>query len=313
MRAITGIRLGRAAGERAFRCIGALLVLSALIFYPIAAPARSAAPQEQRQVPLKILISNDDGVNAPGIIALFEKLLPLGTVTVAAPSRNNSGVGHALTFDGPIAVEESEKKGMTWYAIDARPATCVRLAVGRLLAEKPDIVASGINRGENLGLVTFSSGTSGCAREAAYYGIPAVAFSLQSGEVMDYDAAADIAAEIITAVKRLNLKPGIFLNVNIPALPREAIRGVRITRQCLQPPADIFELETTPEGKKRYRPIYVAPARGELNTDVWAVENGYVSITPFHIDQTVWREIFGLEALSLIKFNENPRPGRAFR
>ena len=293
------------------------LFAAVLIFFFFAVPGRTAPPQEQTQAqtraPLKILISNDDGVKAPGIEALFKALLRLGTVTVAAPSQNNSGVGHSLTFSGPIGVEETRKDGMTWFAIDARPATCVRMAVRTLLAVKPDIVASGINRGDNLGFVTFSSGTAACAREAAYYGIPAVAFSLMNGEVMDYDLAAEIAAEIIAAVSALDLKPGVFLNVNIPSLPREQIQGIRITRLCLQPPADIFEPETTREGKKQYRSIYVMPNAGAENTDVWAVEKGYVSITPFTIDQTIEQAVLDLEALRLIRINEIPRPGAGAR
>ena len=198
---------------------------------------------------------------------------------------------------------------MTWYAIDARPATCVRIAVRALLSAKPDIVASGINRGDNLGLVGMSSGTVACAREAAYYGIPAVAFSLLNGQVMDYDLAAEIAAEIIAAVKELNLKPGVFLNVNIPSLPREQIKGITITRQCLQPPADIFELETAPEGQKQFKPIYVMPAKAAENTDVWAVENGYISISPFSIDQTIEQAIGDLEPLTRLKIKETQRSG----
>jgi len=296
-------------GKRAFGFHRPALILSALLLLAIAASAQTAPQQEQARAPLKILISNDDGVKAPGIEALFHKLLPLGTVTVAAPAQNNSGVGHSLTFNGPIRVEESRKEGMTWYAIDARPATCVRIAVRALLAEKPDIVASGINRGDNLGLVGISSGTVACAREAAYYGIPAVAFSLLNGEVMDYDLAAEIAAEIIVAVKALNLKPGVFLNVNIPSLPREQIKGTRVTRQCLQPPADIFELETAPEGQKQYRSIYVKPAKGAENTDVWAIENGYISISPFSIDQTIEQAIGDLEPLTRLKIKETQRSG----
>lgn len=122
-------------------------------------------------------------------------------------------------------ISESERKGSKWYAIKALPATCVRLALESLLAEKPDLVVSGINRGENLGVVSFYSATVACSREAAIKGIPAVAVSLESGKTMDYAPAADFIVSLVREMKEKRLKPGVFLNVNVPNLPEDKIKG----------------------------------------------------------------------------------------
>jgi 5'-nucleotidase len=236
--------------------------------------------------PLKILVSNDDGIDAPGILALAEALLPLGTVTVAAPRDPRSGVSHGVTSDRAIAVTESEKLGMTWFAIDALPATCVRLALEKLLPERPDIVVSGINRGENLGTVTFYSATVAAAREAALLGLPAIAVNLAAGKDMDYTVAAGILADIVLALGRDGIGKGTFLNVNIPDLPKKSIRGVRITRQDMRAPLNFFERSMTPEGTTIYKPSWKHLEPAGQDTDIWALRNGYVSISVFGIDQS---------------------------
>ena len=141
----------------AIRTIALALVLLCHTIAPAGEPAR-----------LRILISNDDGIEAPGIAALFDALSRLGTVTVAAPSQGRSATSHGIVTDGPILVRESDRKGARWYAIDALPATCVRLALENLLETPPDIVVSGVNRGENLGVVTFYSATVACARASTW-------------------------------------------------------------------------------------------------------------------------------------------------
>ena len=248
---------------------------------------------------LKILISNDDGVDAPGIAALFEKLTPLGRVTVAAPSRNYSGAGHGMTSNSPIMVEETDKNGSKWYGIDATPATCVRLALESLLTEKPDIVISGINRGENIGLVTFYSGTVACAREASIKGIPSIAVSFEDGPVMDYKEAAAFVADLVRGLKARGIRPGLFLNVNYPARPKEKIKGVMITRQDLQSPLQSYEKRISPRGKLYFWPLYRELFQAPEKTDVWALANGYISITPLQIDQTNSRELESLKSLKI--------------
>jgi 5'-nucleotidase len=236
--------------------------------------------------PLKILVSNDDGADAPGIAALAEALATLGTVTVAAPSQNRSGVSHGMTFSGPIPVQKTGKNGMTWYTIDALPATCVRLALEALLPEKPDIVVSGINRGENSGLVTFYSATVACAREAAFQGIPAIAFSLESSPEMNYTAAADFIVSIVREVKKRGLRRGTYLNVNIPALSKERIKGVMVTRLDLRPSLESYEGKTNAEGQIIFWPLYKELGADDPKADIWALRNGYISMTPMIIDQT---------------------------
>lgn len=236
--------------------------------------------------PLKILVSNDDGADAPGIAVLADALATIGTVTVAAPSQNRSGVSHGMTFSGPILVQKTGKNGMTWYTIDALPATCVRLALEALLPEKPDIVVSGINRGANTGLVTFYSATVACAREAAFQGIPAIAFSLESSPEMNYTAAADFIVSIVREVKKRGLRRGTYLNVNIPALSKERIKGVMVTRLDLRPSLESYEGKTNAEGQIIFWPLYKELGADDPKADIWALRNGYISMTPMIIDQT---------------------------
>jgi 5'-nucleotidase len=259
------------------RCflIGLVLVLVGL--------AQTASPAQQ---PYRILISNDDGYQAPGIKALFDRLKPLGEVTVAAPAANQSGIGHALTFGRPITVESWETDGSRWFAIAATPATCVRIALTSLLPQLPDVVVSGINKGENAGVVTFSSGTVSCAREAAYRDIPAIAVSLQEGAEMDYAAAAEFSARLLLEVRKKGLPPGTYLNVNFPARPSDQIKGVLVTRQDKRPADEHYAKKAAPDGKTEYWSVYRPLTGGDKGSDTWALTQGYISITPMSIDQT---------------------------
>lgn len=258
------------------------IVVLALV---LAAACGGTAPAPT-SAPLSILVTNDDGIEAPGIAALAEALRPLGTVTVAAPRDPRSGASHGVTSDRPIAVLESERQGLTWFVIDALPATCVRLALEKLLPERPDLVVSGINWGENLGTVTFYSATVGAAREAAFLGIPAIAVNLAGRKGTGYEAAAAVTADIVRALGPNGIAKGTFLNVNLPDLPKGSIRGVRITRQDTRAPIDLFEKSVTPEGTTEYKPSWkhLEPAGGD--TDIWAVRNGFVSVSVFGIDQS---------------------------
>ena len=251
----------------------------------LAAACGGTAPEPSSK-PLKILVSNDDGIDAPGILALAEALRPLGTVTVAAPRDPRSGVSHGVTSDRPIAVLESERQGATWFSIDALPATCVRLALEKLLPERPDLVVSGINWGENLGAVTFYSATVAAAREAALLGFPAIAVNLAGRKGPNYAVAAGILADIVRAVGKDGIPKGTFLNVNLPDLPKESIRGVRITRQDTRAPLNFFEKSVTPDGTTIYSPSWKHLEPAGEDTDIWAVRNGYVSVSIFGIDQS---------------------------
>ena len=238
------------------------------------------------QSALKILISNDDGIEAPGLAALFDKLSSLGSVSVAAPIKNQSGASHGLTSEAPIWVEEIKRQGQKWYAIEALPATCVRLALDALLPEKPDLVIAGINRGETTGVVTFYSATVACAREAAFSGIPAIAVHLGRSETMDYEEAASFILELVREIAKKNFKPGLFLNINIPALPKEKIRGVLITRQDTRRTLEFYTRKNDSSGKVYFERSFKRLEPAGEKTDIWAVRNGYISITPLQFDQT---------------------------
>lgn len=265
------------------RTIG-IVILAVGLAAAAAACGRAPAPAASR--PLDILITNDDGIEAPGIIALAEALAPLGRVTVAAPMRQRSGASHGVTSDHPIAVKESERGGQRWIAIDALPATCVRLAVEELLPARPDLVLSGINRGENLGTVTFYSATVAAAREAAFQGLPAIAVNLVAGEDMDFRPAAALAAGIVKALGPEGIARGTYLNVNVPPLPRERWLGIRLTRQDMRAPVDRFERTVSPEGLVEYVPSWTHLEPAGEGTDIWAVRNGYVSVSVFGFDQS---------------------------
>jgi len=281
--------------QAAFRPSRALVFL---IFFSLTLPGQSPWAAQR---PFRILISNDDGYQAPGIRALVEKLRPLGEVTVAAPAANQTGVGHALTFGRPIDVKSWEEDGCRWFAIAATPAVCVRMALTSLLPQLPDVVVSGINKGENTGVITFSSGTVSCAREAAYRNIPGIAVSLEEGPQMDYAAAAEFAARLLLEVRKKGLPAGTYLNVNFPARPADKIKGVLVTRQDTRPPDEHYAKKTSPEGKEEYWSIYRPMTGGKEDSDTWAFTQGYVSITPMLIDQTEPALVTALREWDIVK------------
>ncbi len=273
--------------------------------------ALSAVCSAAEQKPLRILVSNDDGIEAPGIVALAEALRDLGEVTVAAPGENRSGTSHGVTSDRPIRVTEREKDGIRWYAIDALPATCVRLAIEALLPVKPDIVVTGINSGANLGTVTFYSATVAGAREAAFLGIPAISVNLDRARGMDYGPAANFIKALIGRLAEDGLPPGSYLNVNVPALPGEQIKGVRITRKDRRAPLEFYEKRLGEGGETFYLPSFKTLDPAEEGTDIWAVKNGFISITLLTIDQTFEEKLSALKPLEKLKWNRPEPAGKS--
>jgi 5'-nucleotidase len=259
--------------------------------------ALAAAPAAQPRA-YRILISNDDGVRAPGILALALALQTLGEITIAAPSENQSGKGHSITTSDPIFVESvTLPGGLQAFSIVAPPATCVKVGVRALMTERPDLVVAGINRGYNLGMVTYVSGTVGAAREAALMGIPAIASSLSSSET-DYGPAAQIVRQIAERVRQNGLEPGVLLNVNVPPGPAGSIRGIQVTRQSAQSGAERFEEQRSPTGRRFFWSIWSEPTGDVDGTDVWATEHSYAAVTPLRageFDRTAydtWRTNF---------------------
>ena len=174
--------------------------------------------------------------------------------------------------------------GLRGYSIVATPATCVKVGVRALMSEPPDLVVSGINRGYNLGMVTYVSGTVGAAREAALMGIPAIASSLSVDET-NYAPAAEIVPTGCADGPRSRLEPGVLLNVNIPAGPSTAIKGVRVTRQSRQSGEERFEEQRSPTGRRMFWSIWKEPTGDVEGTDVWAAEHGYASVTPLRANE----------------------------
>jgi 5'-nucleotidase len=247
----------------------------------------AAAPLAAAERRPRILLSNDDGITAAGLHALYAELAKLGEVTVAAPADNQSGVGHGITYQDPIRMAVVTPlvavEGATgpWYRIVARPATCVRLALSSLLPEKPDLVVSGINRGENAGLVMYVSGTVGAAREAAFDGIPAIAASQVISKEMDYRPGAAVVARVAAETLRRGLPAGTLLNVNIPA---GEIRGIRIVPHAFVEGANAYERRESPRGETYFWNVWEEPVDPGGDTDVGVIGRGFVAVTPVRID-----------------------------
>lgn len=257
-----------------------LLVLSCVLL--IDAPADGAEPKAL------ILLSNDDGPEAPGLEALYEAFVSIAEVAVVAPAAEQSGVSHGLTYKEAIMVERLKRPdGGAWYAVQARPATCVRLALTSLLERQPDLVIAGINRGENLGLQTWFSGTVAAAREAALWGTPAIAVSMGGHEITDYRAAAGYLRTLVERLReRRVLRPGLLLNVNIPRGAAGGIKGVKVSRLSRLLAQERYERRISPSGQLYFWNVWKPPADDEEGTDLHAYARGYLTITPLVLDQT---------------------------
>ncbi len=251
----------------------------------VATTPRVSASAAAGQHPYRILVTNDDGVRAPGILAVAQALQSLGEITIAAPAENQSGKAHSIITSDPIFVDQvTLAGGLRAFSIVATPATCVKVGVRALMTDRPDLVVSGINRGYNLGMVTYVSGTVGAAREAALMGIPAIASSLSVDET-NYGAAAEIVRQVAAMVRQRGLDHGVLLNVNVPPGAATAIKGLRVTRQSAQSGEERFEEQRTPAGRRMFWSIWKDPTGDVEGTDVWATEHGYAAITPLRANE----------------------------
>lgn len=247
-----------------------------------------------------ILISNDDGIEAAGILSLAAAMDGLGDLIVAAPLHEQSAVGHAITMRDPVRARPWPFRGpsgqITAYAVSGTPADCVKLAMDKLVPRKPDLVISGINHGPNTAVNIIYSGTVSAATEASILGIPAVAFSYCKWGGGDFEASGLVARQIVQRVLKGGLTPGLLLNVNIPDLPFCDIKGIMITRQARSKWEESFAERKDPYDRTYYwlSGTFVNLDSGE-NTDVFAVENGFVSVTPIHHDLTAYSAINELE------------------
>ncbi len=255
-----------------------------------------------RGIFLRILVSNDDGIAAPGIRALARALATSHEVYVLAPDRERSATGHALTLHKPLRAEPVEMgQGVAGaWAVTGTPSDCVKLAVGAILPAPPDLVVSGINRGPNLGTDVLYSGTVSAALEGVINGLPAIAFSLATFSDVGYDRAAAFAASLVQQLADQTLPTKFLLNVNLPALEGEGYRGVRITKLGVRKYKDVFERRADPRGRTHYWLAGEAVEAGEADdSDVMAVRANYVSITPIQYDMTDYPMIAPLRAWNM--------------
>lgn len=240
---------------------------------------------------MKILISNDDGIDSAGIYALTSELKKIGEVTVIAPRTEQSAVGHAITMKFPLRITEYYKDNEFFgYAIDGTPADCIKIGIRNILKEPPDIVLSGINLGSNTAINIIYSGTVSAAREAAIMNVPAMAISITSHDAKNFDYAAKLTAELTKLVAKNKLPTGTLLNVNIPDLPKEQIAGVLLTQQGKSKWDDVYEERTDPYGKNYYWLTgNLLQTDTSMEADQCAIRNNYVSITPIHFDLTDYK------------------------
>ena len=249
-----------------------------------------------------ILVTNDDGISAPGIRTLISVMKELGDVIVVAPDSPQSAMGHAITINNTLFVNkvhfDYDLKGE--YSCSGTPVDCVKLAVNELIKEKPDLCVSGINHGSNSSINVIYSGTMSAAVEAGIEGIPAIGFSL-----LDYDWNADFepfkkyVRKIASEVLEKGLPEGVILNVNFPKRKEEEIKGVKICRQAKAYWKEEFDKRKTPQGKDYYwlTGEFINQDKGE-DTDEWALANGYVSVVPVQFDLTAHHAIQQLNTYS---------------
>lgn len=249
----------------------------------------------------KILVTNDDGIYAPGIYALYQAMKEIGEAYVVAPDYERSAVGHAITLSDPLRVLEVERNGEFFgWAVNGTPADCVKLAAKAILNFKPDLVVSGINQGPNTAINVIYSGTVSAATEGTIMDIPSIAFSVTSFGKLDFSFASVIAGKIAALVLKHGLPKGTLLNVNIPALHKKEIKGIKITRQGKGRYEEAFEKRIDPMNRTYY---WLGGKRVFLDTDEdvdeVAIQDRYVSITPLQYDLTNYKMLDRLKKWDL--------------
>lgn len=246
---------------------------------------------------MNILVTNDDGVTSPGLLALAQSLRSLGDVQILAPDHNWSASGHVKTLDRPLRVKSlALEDGSMAFCSDGAPSDCVALALRGFLPQPIDLVVSGINPNANVGHDLTYSGTVTAAMESLIWGVPAIAVSLDSPssqlKLVDFEPAAVLAAEVVRSALSNGIPEGVLLNVNVPFMALEFIKGYQITRQGLRVYHDKIDRRMDPRGRPYYWIIGETPTGiPESGTDIGALSEGYVSITPVHLDLTNYAHI----------------------
>lgn len=238
---------------------------------------------------MKILITNDDGIYSDGIYALSKALSKLGEVTVVAPDSERSSVGHGITLSHPIWFKKINRKSKFFgYAVSGTPADCTKFALDVIMKDqKPDFVVSGINHGPNDGCSVFYSGTIAGAREAAMMNIPAMAISYDSFTDTDFTYAANCAAKLVKKFQKIPMPKATFLNVNVPAIPKDQVKGFRFTQQGTVPINASFKKRVDPFLRDYYWMSGKLPKlKNDNSADTYALKNKYVTVTPVLCDST---------------------------
>ncbi|MDP3028142.1 MAG: 5'/3'-nucleotidase SurE [Deltaproteobacteria bacterium] len=252
---------------------------------------------------MHILLTNDDGIHAKGLHALYDVLAPHYMVSVVAPESEQSAVGHAITLLNPLRVREIRlNKNFLGLAVSGTPADCVKIAINEILDTPPDIVLSGINLGANVGINVLYSGTVSAATEGAILGIPSIAVSLNTFKDPDFSFAAHFIRKLIRRVTELELNPATLLNVNIPAVPPEDIRGIALTRQGISRFVERFDKRIDPRDNVYYWQAGETHfIREGKDIDTWALSRNLISITPLHFDLTNHAELNRMRQAKILK------------
>ena len=258
---------------------------------------------------MKILVTNDDGIDSAGIAVLAKALKEIAEVTVVAPHKEQSAVGHGITMQIPLRVFKYYKNGDFFgYAVEGTPADCIKMGIRNIMRESPDLVFSGINHGSNTAINIIYSGTVSGAREAAIMDVPSIAISVTSHEAKEFTYASKIAIMIALKVNEHGLPKGTLLNVNVPNLPEEKIAGILVTKQGKSKWDDIYEKRVDPYGRDYYWLTgKLTEDDKEIDKDQAAVKKNYVSITPIHFDLTDYETYNKMKSWNIeIPNNEKP-------
>jgi 5'-nucleotidase len=240
-----------------------------------------------------ILVCNDDGITAPGIRNLIEVAEEFGEVVVVAPDKPQSAMGHAITINSTLRIQPIRNEKRQEFACSGTPVDCIKLAVNKILPRKPDLVVSGINHGSNASINVIYSGTMSAAMEGALEGIPSVGFSLTDHSIdADFTAAKKYVRIVIENILREGIPKGICLNVNIPNVSAEMIRGIKVCRQARANWEEEFDERKDPNGKPYYwlTGVFRNYDDGQ-DTDIWALENNFVTVVPCEVDLTAHEAI----------------------
>ncbi len=253
---------------------------------------------------MKVLLTNDDGIHAPGLMALYEELKGDFDLDIVAPESEMSAVGHAITLTSPLRVQAVHKNGTFFgYAVTGTPADCVKIAVQELMDRAPDVILSGINPGANVGVNVLYSGTVSAATEGAFLGIRSAAISLSIRQNPDFRFAARFSREIIRFITGNGLKEGTALNVNIPAATPDKITGVSITRQGMSRHRERYERRIDPRGNVYYWLSGEIPVEEDFpDADAKALKENKITITPINSDLTCLEEMGRLRSRPLPEF-----------